>query len=240
MTAVSISRGAATRHDAVATLDTVRQAAAQIYERLRSAIIALDMPPGGIVDRTALQTSFGRSSTPIRDALSRLAEEGLVDIVPQSATRISLIDVAKARDAQFLRRALELEAVETVARDPDKSVVAVLRDIIADQKVAAADRNLVAFDDLDREFHRRLLEAAGAIDLHELLRRRSGHIERIRRLHLPVPGKPQEIIRAHGLIAKAIASGDVDDARKRVKDHLSSSLAYTPALREKHPAYFKV
>jgi GntR family transcriptional regulator, rspAB operon transcriptional repressor len=221
------------------TLDPARQAAVQIYENLRSAIIALELEPGSAIDRSQLQVSFGRSSTPIRDALARLAEEGLVDIVPQSATRVSLIDIGRARQTQFLRRALELEAVEMLSTAPDRSVVHVLRDLVARQKAAAERADLSGFEQLDQEFHARIFEAAGVSDLYAFLRLRSGHIDRIRRLHLPVSGKSQEIVRGHGLIVKAISAGDATDARRRMRDHLSSSLAYLPKLREKYPTYFR-
>ena len=74
-------------------------------------IIALELPPGSPLSRAALATQFGVSSTPIRDALMRLAEEGLVDVFPQHATVVSRIDVGLAQQAHFLRQALELEIV---------------------------------------------------------------------------------------------------------------------------------
>ena len=220
-------------------IDPSLSAASQVFERLRGAIVSLEWPPGTVVNRSELQLRFRLSSTPIRDALMRLAEEGLVDIFPQSATRVSLIDVAKARQTQFLRRSVELEVARTLCEGPDKSVIAVLRDLIEQQKDVAKRADLVRFEALDLEFHRRMFEAAGAPDLFALIRRQSGHIDRIRRMHLPVAGKVQEIVRDHGLIVKAISSGDVAAARFRIRDHLSRSLAYTPALRESHPDYFK-
>src|SRR5262245_38685959 len=89
-----------------ASLDSSAGAAAQVYDRLRTEIVALRMQPGATINRLKLQRQFGLSSTPVRDALMRLGEEGLVEIVAQSATRVSLIDINKARQAQFLRRAL--------------------------------------------------------------------------------------------------------------------------------------
>lgn len=221
-------------------LEPLRQAAAaQIYASLRAEIIALRLEPGRVVDRGALQAAFGRSSTPIRDALMRLGDEGLVDIVPQSATRVSLIDIEKAREAHFLRRAVEIEAVKAVCEAPDKSVLPVLRRLVVDQKEAASASDLQSFDDLDREFHRRIYEAAGVPDLFALVRQRSGHIDRIRRLHLPVRGRMQEIVRDHGRIVRAIAAGDTGGAQQRLREHLSHSIAYSPALREMYPEFFR-
>lgn len=220
-------------------LDPSRQAAAQVFERLREMIITLELAPGTVINRQALQASFGLSSTPIRDALTRLSEEGLVDVFPQSATRVSLIDVAAARQAQFLRRAIEQEAVRILSAMPDKDFVPDLRLIVDQQKAAADQSELPAFLELDYAFHRRLLELAGAPDLFALIRQRSGHIDRIRHLHLPVAGKTRDVVRDHDVIIKAIAAGDGTGAQAAVRDHLSSSLAYTRTLKAKNPAYFR-
>lgn len=209
---------------------------ASVFEVLRERIVALELAPGAVLDRSRLQADFGLSSTPIRDALLRLSEEGLVDIVPQSATRVSRISVAKARQAQFLRRAVEVEAVRVLCESPDKAFLDDLRGLIGRQKAAGEDYE--AFSVLDRDFHRRMYEAAGAPDLYPLIRQHSGHIDRIRRLNLPVAGKIQQILRDHAQIVKAIAAGDAEEAEFRVRDHLSRSLAYSRALRERHPDFF--
>lgn len=215
-----------------------RPSADDVYHQLRTAILALEMQPGTVINRAELQARFELSSTPVRDALTRLAAEGLVDIVPQSATRVSYINIAKAREAQFMRRALEMEAAATIAASPDKAVVPVLETLIDDQRQAAAKDDFLAFDRHDGIFHRRLFEAAGVAALFELTRLRSGHIDRIRRLHLPVAGKMQSVIHDHEQILAAIINNDEAAARRATRDHLSRSLAYTPALRERFPDFF--
>lgn len=216
------------------------RAAAQVYDQLRQEIIALRMEPGAIINRLQLQEHFGFSSTPVRDALMRLGEEGLVEIVAQSATRVSLIDVSQARQAQFLRRALEQEAVETLCLSADRAVVGELLSLIDKQRAIAAEGDLAMFDSVDRQFHRRIFEAAGVVELHEMVRRRSGHIDRIRQLHLPQAGRLKEIIEDHEVIVSAVKAGDPLMARTAIRNHLSRSLAYSPKLRELYPNYFRV
>src|SRR5205814_7085180 len=92
-------------------LDRDRQAAPQVFKRLRGMIIALALPPGSALSRAELAAQFGVSSTPIRDALMRLEEEGLVDVFPQYATVVSRIDIRLAQQAHFLRQSVELESV---------------------------------------------------------------------------------------------------------------------------------
>src|SRR3954468_13916161 len=107
-------------------LDRDRQAAPQVFERLRGMIISLQLPPGSPLSRAALAGQFGVSSTPIRDALMRLEEEGLVDVFPQHATVVSRVDVRLAQQAHFLRQAVELEIVRALAVSHDVAVVAEL------------------------------------------------------------------------------------------------------------------
>jgi DNA-binding GntR family transcriptional regulator len=220
--------------------DTPRATAGEsIYERLRHQIVTLALAPGAVIDRAALQATFGLSSTPVRDALIRLAQEGLVDIVPQSATTVSLIDLAAARQTQFLRRAVEQEAVRLLAALPDKDFEPELRGMLDAQTVRAAAGDVDGFDSLDRAFHKRLMELAGAPDLYALVRGRSGHIDRIRHLHLPVAGKMGEVVRDHARILKAIVAGNAGKAQARVRDHLARSLAYVETLRAGHPDFFR-
>src|ERR1700754_4011512 len=112
-------------------LDRDRQAAPQVFERLRGMIISLDLPPGSPLSRAALAGQFGVSSTPIRDALMRLEEEGLVEVFPQYATVVSRIDVRRAQQAHFLRQALELEIVRMLALQPGQALVDELNAAIA-------------------------------------------------------------------------------------------------------------
>src|SRR3954453_4662551 len=104
-------------------LDRDRQAAPQVFERLRGLIITLALPPGSALSRAELAAQFGVSSTPIRDALMRLEEEGLVDVFPQHATVVSRVDLGRAQQAHFLRQALELEIVRLLTGQNDKSLI---------------------------------------------------------------------------------------------------------------------
>lgn len=210
-----------------------------LFEKLLAMILSLSLAPGADLSRVALQKRFGVSSTPIRDALMRLEQIGLVDVFPQSGTRVSLIDVAKARQAQFLRRSIELEVVHTLASSPDEGVLDSLRAVIAEQKARAKAGDLKRFNEGDLAFHRILYDAAGMPDLWALVRRQSGHIDRIRRLHLPVKGKAAQIVRDHTAIVQAIEAGDPKLAQQKTREHLSQSLAYSKELRARFPAYFK-
>ncbi len=216
-----------------------QQAAAQVFDELRDMILSLKLAPGTALSRLRLQAQFGVSSTPVRDALMRLEAVGLVEVFPQSGTIISLIDVALARQAQFLRRALEQEVVRGLAATSDAALIGRLEAVIDEQKGHAKKQDLERFNEADTVFHNMLFDAAGVPDLWALIRNRSGHIDRIRRLHLPIGDKARQIISNHAAIVSAIADGHPDRAQAEMRDHLSRSLAFSAELRARFPDYFK-
>ena len=218
-------------------LDRDRQAAPQVFERLRGMIISLELPPGSALSRAALAGQFGISSTPIRDALMRLEEEGLVEVFPQYATVVSRVDVRLAQQAHFLRQALELEIVRILAVSRDEAFVADLNQVIGQQQQFAKAGEFEKFMAADNEFHARLYAAADKQDIWLLVRSRSGHIDRLRRMHLPSPGKAQDIVRHHRLIAKAIGAGEPDEAQKHLRTHLSGTLSELAQIRARYPEY---
>jgi len=218
-------------------LDRDRQAAPQVFERLRGMIISLELPPGSPLSRAALSEQFGVSSTPIRDALMRLEEEGLVEVFPQYATVVSRVDVHRAQQAHFLRQALELEIVRVLALKADEALIADLNATIARQQQFAKAGAFEEFMAADNQFHAQLYEAADKQDIWALVRSRSGHIDRLRRMHLPSPGKAQDIIRNHKLIVKAIAAGEPEEAQKHVRTHLSGTLSELTQIRARYPEY---
>lgn len=220
-----------------ARLDRARQAAPQVFERLRNAIIALELAPGASLSRAELADQFGVSSTPIRDALMRLEEEGLVDVFPQHATVVSQIDIDRAQQAHFLRQALELEIVRLLAEKHDGSLIIRLDHAIALQQQFAKAGDFESFIAGDNDFHAQLYAAAGKQELWALVRSRSGHIDRLRRLHLPSPGKAQNIVRHHRLITRAIEAGDADAAQLHLRKHLSGTLSELDTIRSHYPKY---
>ena len=69
------------------------------------------------------------------------------------------------------------------------------------------------------------------------MKSRSGHIDRLRRMHLPSPGKAQDIGRHHKLITRAIAAGEADEAQRHLRTHLSGTLSELAEIRTRYPEY---
>ena len=218
--------------------DRSRHAAPQVFERLREMILSLELAPGTVLSRAELAAHFGLSQTPIRDALIKLGEEGLVDIFPQHATVVSRIDAASAAQAQFLRRSIESEVVRTLAGHADAALLDQLRAQIDVQAAVMGSPAYQEFIAADRAFHQLMYVAAGVPDLFDLVRRRSGHVDRLRMLNLPSVGKQRAIVRDHRRIVDAIAAGDGEAAQTALREHLSGTLGQIDAIRQAHPDYF--
>ena len=219
-------------------LDRERQAAPQVFEALRELIVAVTLAPGTVLPRAELAEFYGISQTPIRDALTRLGEEGLVDIFPQHATVVSRIDIAAALQAHFLRRAVELEILHTLAALPDNALAALLARLdmqLRRQAEALAPPDMAALAAADQAFHREMYLAAGVGPLHDLVRQRSGHVDRLRRLNLPAEGKAQAIVRDHRAIVAALAARDAAAAEAALRQHLSGTLSFVEDIRQRYP-----
>lgn len=220
-------------------LDPSRQASPQVFEQLRRMIINMDYPPGTVLVRAELMANFGVSQTPIRDALLKLAEEELVDIFPQHATVVSKIDTTKALQEHFLRLAVELEVVEMLATSSVQDFVEPLEQILQRQHKALEARDLTTFSAEDMNFHERMCEAAGVQRLWQLVRSRSGHVARLRRLHLPEGDKATVILSNHHEVLRAIQRRMPHLAREALRHHLSGTLSQLDTIRERHPEYMR-
>lgn len=218
-------------------LDRSRQVAPQILEILRSRILSMSLPPTTVLSRISLQSEFNVSQTPVRDALIRLEEEGLVEVYPQYATVVARIDIDHATQAHFLRLSIELEAIRRLTNDTPQETAAALEEIVLRQERVMSPETYDLFDSLDKDFHRTLFERAGILGLWSTVRRQSVHLDRLRRLNLPMPGKMQNVLSDHRAIIEAVRSGDPEKAANAMRKHLSGTLSIIDLICEQYPDY---
>lgn len=210
-----------------------------VYEALRKKILSLDYPPGTALARGALSQEYGVSLTPVREAMQKLEEDGLLRIVPQSGTVVKRIDVAQLRETHFLRTATEAEVVRRLALDGDIETLARARALLTMQEALAGNvAQMVLFNEIDRAFHRTLFAGVGMTNLQTILNRRMGHLSRCQLLDLPSEGKMANIVMKHGRILDAIERRDPEGAMFAMRDHLSGTISRLEMLRGQFPEYF--
>lgn len=210
---------------------------ARVISALREAIVSLELPPGTQLDKAALCERLGVSRFPVSEALSRLQSEGLVEIRPQSGTIVSLIRLADVRENLFLRRALEAEAVRSLAHDITPEVLASLQRNIRYQKAAAGAGDPAGFHKLDLEFHDIIFTALGFDRVKATVESARMGLDRIRRL-LASKRRHKLTFDEHEKIVKAIVAGDGEAAAAAMINHLDAVMTELLSLAQKQPEIF--
>jgi DNA-binding GntR family transcriptional regulator len=222
----------------VAVRPRAETAATLIFRTLKADILALRLIPGTALADRDLGQRFGVSRTPIREALIRLAEEGLVDIRPQAGTSVSRIPAGQLAEATAVRQALEEKAVRCAIAARSDEGIAELRRIIARQKAMAGIRDEEGFHAADEAFHEAIAVIAGYPTLWRLAQQAKTQIDRVRRLTLPVEGRMASVVREHEVIVAAISSGSTEMAVDALNRHLAAVLPDGEEIRRRHPDYF--
>ena len=211
---------------------------AQVYEALRASIETVEFPPGLRLSENELAERLGVSRTPVREALLGLSDDRLVEIVPQLGTFVAPITRAALTDAQFIRESLECAAVADAAADAGEAEIAALRAIVARQAETRDAADLERFYSLDDEFHRSLCRIGGRQIAWSISQRASGHLNRVRRLSLPVHDYIADMVAQHTTVVDAVADHDPDAATATLGAHLSRVLVGLGEIAQEHPDYF--
>jgi DNA-binding GntR family transcriptional regulator len=209
----------------------------RVYDALTAAIRDLSLEPGRSLSETDLAASLHVSRTPLREAIARLVDAGLVQVVPQVGTTVALIRLSDVEEARFVRENLEAAAFEIACTDPARDIAA-LRRLITVQEQAAADHDLDGFFSADEAMHQQIFVMSGHPGAWQAVQRMKVQLDRLRRLSLPEPATLQELLVEHRLIVDALEQGLVDEGREHIRTHARRVLMHLPALRQKYPQFF--
>ena len=212
-------------------------ATARVYGALRDAIVQLDLRPGESIDKLAIASRLGVSRFPVGEAMNRLASEGLVDIIPQSGSRVALIKISDIRENMFLRRALEVETVRQVAISATNALTDALASNLRYQKAAIESGDRKGFHNFDLIFHDLLQEHLGFGRVRNATESARLGLERIRRL-LNTRRRLETTLAEHQAIHNAIEVRDGDAAAQAMNRHLLEVLAELETFAEDRPELF--
>ena len=154
----------------------------RVYQTIQQAIISGQLPPGERLRDQDLAEQLGVSRTPVREALQRLEDEGLVETSPRASTRVTTLDARAPREAFPVVAALHALATRSAVPHLTKRDVEAMRTANANlASVIAAPDTAIVFQAIqaDDRFHQVLLEAA---DNRELLRTLDRLMPKVRRL----------------------------------------------------------
>lgn len=217
-------------------IDPMGAVAPQIYRVIRGQIIAGMLAPGSALSETEVAGAFDVSRQPVREAFIRLAAEGLVQVRPQRGTYVTEIAVDAVLNARFVREAIEVAIVRTVATDPEPAVIADLRAQIALQRAIAAGDG-AAFMELDERFHRSLAEAADQRFAWGVIEDLKAQMDRVRMLSY-YPDHMSRLVAQHAAIVAAIAAADPGGAEAAMRTHLREIIQTVQKLAAERPDLF--
>ena len=211
----------------------------RIHAALRAAILDVALAPGAVIAEHEIASRFGVSRTPVREALLRLADEGLVDVRPQRGTFVARLSLKRIEEALFVRQAVECQILARVAAREDRAVVAAgLNAIVAEQAASIEAGDVGGALDADTRFHHALVAASGLEGVWSVVAQARDLHHRIRAIAVPELGSAAQAIRDHRAIVRAVREGDAARAAQAMTKHLARNLVLARTIAVRHPDYF--
>ena len=212
-------------------------ATVRVHAALREAIVQLDLKPGEYLDKQAIAARMGVSRFPVGEAMNRLAAEGLVDIIPQSGSRVALIKISDTRENMFLRRALEVETVRKLAPLASSDLVDQLASNLRYQRAAIEAHDLKGFHGFDLAFHALLQDHLGFERVRSATETARLGLDRVRQL-LNTRRRLDLTLGEHKAIVAALDAHDGDAAAKAMYGHLDAVMAELETFAREKPELF--
>lgn len=203
------------------------------YTELKRRVLDNEFPVGSFFLEQELADLLNMSRTPIREALVRLANEGLVEIRRRHGMRVLPISGQDMRDIYAILTSLEADvAAEVTRRGLSADEIATLRQSVDDMEAALQNDDLQAWADADARFHRDLVGASSNRRLRSVIEQYWEQAHRVRMLTLRLRPKPVQSTREHHDLIDAIEAGEPERAwqihrthRERAADMLAGILS---------------
>jgi DNA-binding GntR family transcriptional regulator len=208
------------------------------YRRVRELILSGQLEPGTVLNQATLAREIGISTTPLREALRRLKQQGLVELDAHRDARVTPLDAEEARDLLEVRRSLDPLAASLAAERRSKQDVAEMRAGLEGLQALPSNptvEQLVAH----RRYHAAIYRASHNARLIETLDGLWDTADRYRRHGLQVERSAEERAvkdREHSLLLEAIVEGDAETAAEVMRAHIQTSLGAKSAWRLAKPA----
>ncbi|MBO8193857.1 GntR family transcriptional regulator [Streptomyces oryzae] len=195
----------------------------QAREALRTRIVLGQIEPGRVESVINVASELGVSVTPVREAVMDLANLGMVEIIRNRGFRVPVLTDHDLEEIFRLRTMLEVPAMAELAERAERAPMARFRQLAEEITDAARVGDLVAFLDLDRQFHLGLLELLGNRRLVEMVGQLRDQARMRGLQQLADQGELAQSGEEHIAIVDAVAAGDGELTAELVRKHLTHS-----------------
>jgi DNA-binding GntR family transcriptional regulator len=210
----------------------------QIHALLRREIIDGQLLPRAMLSEQELSRRFGVSRTPVREALSKLADENLVEIYPQYGSFVAPIKLQDVFDSQFVRESLECAAIERAVERIDGAQAKALRAVLQRQRQLHRAGDHDEFFLADERMHALIMDIAGHAKAWRHVENAKAQMDRVRHLSMRFVRKRPSVIAEHGLIVDRLIARDRDGALAAMRSHLRGLFRSVEALSATDAGYF--
>ncbi|MDR3414397.1 MAG: GntR family transcriptional regulator [Formivibrio sp.] len=211
----------------------------QIYKVLRQFIVNCTFAPGESISDKEISEMFGVSRQPVRDAFIKLAEAGLIQVLPQRGTFVRKISSRQVRNARFIREAVETAIVEKAAQCISDADLLALDSILSQQRMAAENNDVGQFLILDDEFHYTLAKSIDCIEAWEMIENIKAQMDRVRFLTLPGISPIEKMADQHQAVVEALHAHDPAQAQAAMHTHLREMIFTFKPASQTHPEWFE-
>ena len=204
--------------------DPGRSLATSVYDRIKAEIFDFCLLPGDRFTETEVAARVGVSRTPVREALYRLEREGYIDVSPRNGWSVKPFDFTLFENLYDVRVVLELAAVRRLCEMEPEADLAELPAIwLVEPHERVRDPNAVC--DMDEDFHRKLLGAAGNPEMARIHHELAERIRIIRRLDFTQPERIDATYDEHSQILCHVMNRELLEAQPLLRDHIEASKA---------------
>lgn len=210
------------------------------YDLISSKIINLDFKPGEKISEKKIENNLGIGRTPIREALLQLKQEHLINVIPQSGTYVSKIDLEMVEESCFVRAGLERKIMHQAAEHPfNRSQIEALNKIIKKQEDAGRENELLLFFKYNDEFHEYFYQLTNHMVIWQWLRQINMAFKRFRFLRLKVNNLScTDILREHERLLKATIGNNVQEVDKITTNDIQLQHQKVEQVLTAFPEYF--
>lgn len=201
-------------------------------------IINMFLPPGIFISEQIMSDLIGISRTPIREAFSRLEKVKFIEIYPQKASRVSLIDIGIIDETSFMRRTLEKEIIKMVCDNCSEDDFELLKENIFQYKKNIKHDDLYKLLNIDNNFHEILFLIANKKLTYNIVKDSIKHLNRARIFNI-IEMDRNRTLKEHQDILQTIKEKDSQKAVSLIEMHLTHVTEDLKFLKSKFPNYFK-
>jgi DNA-binding GntR family transcriptional regulator len=211
----------------------------RVYEGIRDYLLRPDTPPGLRLYEEELSKQLGVSRTPVKSALNRLEQEGLVTIIPNRGTYKVQLSWQEAVELIKIREKLESLSLEVAQNfDKDKTVENLLK-WIPDIDSFTTPEDIAKYPELDRQFHEELIRMGNSLLIPKIIKNLDTLFHLLRLTIIQDTKRIKMSIEGHKMIIEGLRKGDVKSAIRYMANNYEAALKDLEEKRKIFPSLFR-